>query len=222
MLGGNVAAQMMTIFGGLAGYFYYKDNAGNQINPAQRIVGRDHFTKDSQELRITSPADSRLRFVGGLFYQRQTHLIHQDYQVAGLAADLSVNGHPGTLWLTQQNRVDRDYAAFGEASFDILSNLTLTGGLRGYKYDNSLIGFFGFGRDPNGPPFNAAGSSRTGVAGCYTTTGQTLRDNPGGDFACDAPAHRGWPRADQDLQNRRHSDDISRLKRKARASKPWR
>lgn len=166
--------------GGLAGYFYYKDNAGNQVVPTQRIIGRDHFTKDSQELRITSPADSRLRFVGGLFYQRQTHLIHQDYEVAGLAANLSVNGFPGTLWLTQQNRVDRDYAAFGEVSFDILSNLTLTGGLRGYKYDNSLIGFFGFGRDPNGPPFNAAGSSRTGVAGCYTTTGQTLRDNPGG------------------------------------------
>ncbi|HEY1606278.1 MAG TPA: TonB-dependent receptor [Allosphingosinicella sp.] len=166
--------------GGLAGYFYYKDNAGNEIVPSQWIVGRDHFTKDSQELRITSPADSRLRFVGGLFYQRQTHLIHQDYEVAGLAANLSVNGFPGTLWLTQQDRVDRDYAAFGEASFDILSNLTLTGGLRGYKYDNSLIGFFGFGRDPNGPPFNAAGSSRTGVAGCYTTTGQSLRDNPGG------------------------------------------
>jgi outer membrane receptor protein involved in Fe transport len=166
--------------GGIAGYFYFTDNAGNTINPSQRIVGRDHFTKDSQELRIASPADSRLRFVGGLFYQRQTHRIHQDYQVAGLGADVSVNGFPGTLWLTQQDRVDRDYAAFGEASFDILSNLTLTGGLRGYKYDNSLIGFFGFGRNPNGAPFNAAGSSRTGVAGCYTTTGATLRDNPGG------------------------------------------
>src|SRR3546814_16804878 len=48
------------------------------------------------------------------------------------------------------------------------------------SYNSSLIGFFGFGRDPNGPPYNAAGSSRTGVAGCYTTTGEILRDNPGG------------------------------------------
>jgi outer membrane receptor protein involved in Fe transport len=166
--------------GGIAGYFYFTDNAGRQINPSQRIVGRDHFTKMSHELRITSPADSRFRVVGGLFFQRQTHRIHQDYQVAGLAANMSVNGFPGTLWLTQQDRVDKDYAAFGEASFDILSNVTLTGGLRAYKYDNSLIGFFGFGRDPAGPPFNAAGSSRTGVAGCYTSTGQTRRDNPGG------------------------------------------
>jgi iron complex outermembrane receptor protein len=153
--------------GGLAGYFYFQDNAGHTINPSQHIVGADHFTKMSHELRIASPASSPFRVVAGLFYQRQTHLIHQDYQVPGLADDLSVNGHPGTLWLTQQIRVDRDYAAFGEASYDIASNLTLTGGLRAYRYDNSLIGFFGFGRNPGGgftdTPFNAAGSSHTGV-----------------------------------------------------------
>ncbi|HEV2818196.1 MAG TPA: TonB-dependent receptor [Allosphingosinicella sp.] len=166
--------------GGLAGYFYFQDAAGNNINPSQHIVGRSHYTKMSHELRVASPAGNRLRFVGGLFYQRQTHRIHQDYQVTGLSPALSVNGFPGTLWLTQQDRVDRDYAAFGELSFDILPTLTLTGGIRAYRYDNSLIGFFGFGRNPAGPPFNAAGSSRTGVAGCFTTTGQVLRDNPGG------------------------------------------
>ena len=95
-----------------------------------------------------------------------------------------MNGHPGTLWLTQQNRIDKDYAAFGEASFDILSNLTLTGGLRAYKYDNSLIGFFGFGRNPGSGftdgPFNAVGSSKTGVIQCFTTTGQRLTANKSG------------------------------------------
>jgi outer membrane receptor protein involved in Fe transport len=166
--------------GGLANYFYFSDNNGNTINPSQHIIGRDHFTKMSHELRFASPSTNRLRFVGGLFYQRQFHFIHQDYQVTNLAAALSVNGFPGTLWLTQQDRVDRDYAAFGELSFDVAPTVTLTGGLRAYRYDNSLIGFFGFGRNPAGPPYNAAGSSRTGVAACYTTTGASLRDNPGG------------------------------------------
>jgi outer membrane receptor protein involved in Fe transport len=166
--------------GGLAGYFYFEDSAGNDIDPRQYIIGTDHFRKTSQELRIASPQDERFRVVAGLFYQRQSNEIHQDYKVDGLAAALSVNGLPGTLWLTEQKRVDKDYAAFGEASFDILPNLTLTGGGRYYKFDNSLIGFFGFGRNPAGPPFNGAGSSRTGVAGCYTTTGAILRDNPGG------------------------------------------
>ena len=167
---------------------------GNPIDPSQHIIGRDHFTKMSHELRIASPATNPLRFVGGLFYQRQTHLIHQDYQVTNLASALSVNGFPGTLWLTQQDRVDRDYAAFGELSYDIVPTVTLTGGLRAYRYDNSLIGFFGFGRNPAGPPFNAAGSSRTGVAGCYTTTGASLRDNPGGTLL--PPAVPGSPCTD--------------------------
>lgn len=165
--------------GGLAGYFYIQNNAGAAIDPRQRIVGNDHFTKLSQEFRVASPATDRFRVVAGLFYQRQTHLIHQDYQIPNLASALSVNGRPGTLWLTQQNRVDRDYAVFGEASFDIVPTLTLTGGGRAFIYDNSLIGFFGFGRDPNGPPYNAAGSSRTGVAGCITADGSTVRDGTG-------------------------------------------
>ncbi|MEG3175528.1 TonB-dependent receptor [Sphingomonas sp. RB3P16] len=166
--------------GGIAGYFYFKDNAGNPIDSRQRIVASDHFKKMSQELRIASPSGDRFRLVAGAFYQRQSNAIHQDYQVPGLATTLSVNGHPGTLWLTEQHRVDKDYAMFGEASYDITPQLTATVGGRAFIYDNSLIGFFGFGRDPangyNTTPYNAAGSSRTGVAGCFTNTGTRLRD----------------------------------------------
>lgn len=166
--------------GGIAGYFYFQNNAGQLIDSRQQIVGSDHFKKTSQELRVASPQDERFRVVAGAFYQHQSNRILQDYRVAGLADALSVNGSPGTLWLTQQKRVDKDYAVFGEAGFDLLPRLTLTAGGRAYIFDNSLIGFFGFGRDPNGPPYNAAGSSRTGVAGCYTSTGALVRDNPGG------------------------------------------
>jgi iron complex outermembrane receptor protein len=165
---------------GIAGCFYFTDAAGHQIDPRQHVIGTDHFKKMSQEFRVSSPQGERFRVVAGAFYQRQSNDIHQDYQVPGLAPNLSVNGHPGTLWLTQQHRVDKDYAMFGEASFDILPNLTFTAGGRAFIYDNSLIGFFGFGRDPNGPPYNAAASSRTGVVGCFTSTGEQLRDNPTG------------------------------------------
>jgi len=171
--------QLYSSVGGLGGYFYFWDAAGNNIDPRQKVIGSDHFKKLSQELRIASPADQPLRFVGGLFYQRQSNDIFQDYQVAGLGPRLSVNGRPGTLWLTKQERIDRDYAAFGELSYDLMENLTFTAGARAYKFDNTLIGFFGFGRDPaanfSTTPYNAAGSSRTGVAGCFTTTGSRLR-----------------------------------------------
>lgn len=168
--------------GGNAGYFYFQDAAGNTINPTQQVIGTDHFKKLSQELRIASPSDQPLQMVAGLFYQRQSNDIHQDYQVKNLAPLLSVNGVPGTLWLTQQHRIDKDYAAFGELSYEIAPTLKVTAGARAFKYDNSLIGFFGFGRDPafiqgadnDGPP-NAIYSTRTGVAGCFTSTGARLR-----------------------------------------------
>jgi iron complex outermembrane receptor protein len=150
--------------GGFSGYF--TDNAGNYIDPSQHIVGRDHFTKNSQEFRISSPSDKRIRVLAGLFYQRQTHDILQDYKIFGLADATSVNTRPGTIWLTKQFRVDKDYAAFGEASFDIIPDqLTITGGLRAFKYDNSLIGFFGFGDGYSGG---------TGVAACF--------QGPGGEY----------------------------------------
>jgi outer membrane receptor protein involved in Fe transport len=175
--------------GGLGYYFYYTDAAGNQVNPQQYIIGTNHFKKLSQELRFASPADKPFRVIAGAFYQRQTNFIHQDYKVDNLDPLLSVNGFPGTLWLTQQRRKDQDYALFGEASWDIIPKVTLTAGGRLFRYDNSLIGFFGFGRNPgyitgpNGkalpgsPPPNAAGSSRTGVAACFTTSGDSLRDS---------------------------------------------
>lgn len=170
-------------YGGLANYFYYQDSLGNTIDPRQKVIGSDHFKKLSQELRIASPASEPLRFVGGVFYQYQSNLINQDYQIANLGPLVSVNGRPGTLWLTQQKRVDQDYAAFGEFSLDVSPTVTLTAGGRLFHYDNTLVGFFGFGRNPafiqgadGNPPPNAAGSSRTGVAACFTQSGVRLRD----------------------------------------------
>jgi len=177
-------------YGGLANYQYFFDNAGNNIDPTQYIVGRNHFKKLSQEIRIASPVDRPFRVFVGAFYQRQTNDILQDYRVDNLADDLSVNGRPGTLWLTKQERVDKDYALFGEASFDVTPQITLTGGGRFYKFDNTLFGFAGFGRnlafdpdDPDSPPPNVVGSTRTGVAECFMADGRLLRFGGTGGFA---------------------------------------
>jgi iron complex outermembrane receptor protein len=124
---------------------YVFDNAGTFINPSQYIIGRDKYSKQSHELRISSSADQPLRFVGGLFMQRQTHDIEQRYVIDGIANSLWVTGWKDTWWLTDQVRVDRDYAAFGELSYDLTSKLTATAGVRFFKAKNSLEGFYGFG-----------------------------------------------------------------------------
>ncbi|WP_310469129.1 TonB-dependent receptor [Sphingomonas sp.] len=169
--------------GGLANYLYFYDNAGNLIDPTQYINGGNHFKKLSQELRIASPADKPFRVIAGAFYQRQANDIFQDYRVDNLADFLSVNGRPGSIWLTRQERVDKDYALFGEASFDITPQITLTAGGRLYKFDNTLFGFAGYGRNLDGPPYNAVGSSRTGVAECFMADGELLRFGGTGGFA---------------------------------------
>ena len=142
---------------------YFLDNAGNLINPAQHIVGRDHYTKISNELRFSTPKENPFRFVGGLFAQRQVHEILQDYVVDNggdpFADSLSVPGWPGTLWLTDQERVDRDSAIFGEFSYDFMPNLTGNAGLRYFRYDNTLQGFYGFSDNV---------SSHEGTATCFT------------------------------------------------------
>ena len=128
----------------LAGYgAYWYDNDYNPIVPNQLIIADDSFKKQSHELRLASPAENRLRLIAGLFYQRQEHNIEQNYIIPGLADFLVVDG-TSNVWLTKQLRVDRDYAAFGELSFDITPQLTATAGGRWYKFDNSLVGFFGF------------------------------------------------------------------------------
>ncbi len=141
---------------GYGSYFY--DNDGDLVNPNQYIEGGDRYKRWFGEVRVSSPAENRLRFIGGLFAQRQSHHIEQNYIIDNIADSITVTGTESNIWLTQQFRVDRDYAAFGELSFDITDQLTLTGGARLYNYKNSLVGFFGF---------SDGYSSGTGEAACF-------------------------------------------------------
>ena len=128
-------------------------------NPTQVILGADRYQMYSNELRLTSPKQYPVRFVAGVFQQRQTHNIEQNYQIAGLDPIYWVGAAttyqwPDTWWLTEQQRVNRDYAAFGEVNWDVTSSLTLTAGIRRFHYQNNLQGFYGFG-------LNAFGSNPT-------------------------------------------------------------
>ena len=119
------------------------NNAGQLIDPSQVVDNRSELRKISQELRVATPSDKPLRAVVGLFYQHQFQREKNEYITPGFADRLSVPGRPGTVWLTLQERRDRDYAAFAQVDFDVTDKLTATGGVRAYKFDNDLAGFFG-------------------------------------------------------------------------------
>jgi len=119
------------------GYFYdlvagsgsgVVNNAGQMIDPSQVNRNRAHLTKHSQELRVATPTHNRIRAVAGLFFQRQTQRDENDYLTPGFADRLSIPGRPGQVWLTLENRVDRDYAAFGQSDSSALTRPTLEQG----------------------------------------------------------------------------------------------
>jgi outer membrane receptor protein involved in Fe transport len=140
---------------------YMYDDDGVLVDPSQFIVGTDKYGKQSHELRFASPAENRFRVVLGAFTQKQSHSIRQQYKVAGLTSDFEVPANPDVLWLTDQERTDRDDALFGELTFDITETVSATAGIRFFESDNSLIGFFGYG---------AGFSGSTGEAACFDQT----------------------------------------------------
>ncbi|HEV8331318.1 MAG TPA: TonB-dependent receptor [Steroidobacteraceae bacterium] len=153
--------------GGFGTYFY--DDAGEFIDFSQYIQGKDRYRRYTHELRFATPAENRLRFVGGLFAQRQVHDIEQRYLIGNLAATLEVSGWPDTIWLTEQERIDRDKAIFGELTYDITDKLSVTGGIRWFEAENSLEGFFGFGD-------GYSTSGKYGEALCSISAGDPVGD----------------------------------------------
>lgn len=140
------------------------DNGGNLIDPSQLLTGRQEYGKMSHELRISLPKTAGFEFVAGVFYQRQTNDWTNLYIVNGLADSQSLTGSPGVNFANIQNRIDRDYAAFAQASYDLTPHLNLTGGFRVYRYDNDVFGFFGFNAD----------RSAVGEALCFDDTDRPL------------------------------------------------
>ena len=154
---------------------FWTNSAGKIIMPQQLVVSHGVFEKFSHELRVSTPQDLPVRATAGAFVQRQMHRIYEDYVLPGfdfaspfggnpngLDPALSVPGLPNTIWLTDETRVDRDKAVFAQVTWDITSHLELSGGERYFKTDNTLEGFFGYGRgfSPTG-----SGESKCGPPG---------------------------------------------------------
>jgi outer membrane receptor protein involved in Fe transport len=137
---------------------------GQNLDPSQTYHVHHHYTKQSHEFRVSSPSTDRFRLTAGLFMQRQTDEIKADYIIPGLA---TAQGNPAVprcgddIFCSRITRIDRDYAAFADASYDILPNLTLSAGIRGFIANNTASGFSGT-------------ASRVGTASCPVTSDMNL------------------------------------------------
>jgi outer membrane receptor protein involved in Fe transport len=148
--------------------------------PQELVITKGYFEKWSHELRISSPKDLPFKVQVGAFIQRQQHDIWEQYTMPGygftnaygnpalgpnpngLADSLSIPGLENTIWLTDEQRVDRDKAVFFNFSWNLDAQWSLNGGLRYFKYDNSLEGFYGYSKN-----FDAVLGTSTGVGNCF-------------------------------------------------------
>jgi iron complex outermembrane recepter protein len=173
---------------------------GTPIMPEEFVIGKGYFEKWSHEIRLTTPQDLVVHGTIGAFIERQLHDIWQDYTMPGYGytqdelygAVQNPNGFgptvPGlanTIWLTDEQRVDRDKAAFFSGTWDITSQLSINGGLRYFEYDNSLEGYYGFSEAYFGTPGQGAcfAAASTPFAPCtnldktVSATGKVPRAN---------------------------------------------
>ena len=150
---------------------------GNPIMPQELVNSRHDFEKWSHELRISTPTDLPVKATLGVFIQRQLHDIFEQYTMpgygfvnpygspanpAGFANSLSIPTLNNTIWLTDEARVDRDQAAFAQVQWDITKQLALTGGIRYYKYDNTLDGYFGYSNN-----YHIVAGVSSGMSQCF-------------------------------------------------------
>jgi iron complex outermembrane receptor protein len=155
-------------------YYQCTGFSGASVNrcysPASFWDDKNDSTNMSHEIRLSSPSDWRMRFVGGLFYEDRTVEAQTDWHYKSLAECPDSGASTGDCFLYLDPRAapkfqsavpdmnnpnrrapdigffndfTRDYtqvAAFASVDFDILENLTLTLGTRYFDIENSMEG----------------------------------------------------------------------------------
>ena len=146
-------------------YYNGEANKGNTCyTPNKSYSVKNKNKRNTQEFRVITPADKRLRATGGLFYDQNTLYDNTNWlytqKLAGFiyprAPNPIVDAHDGSIrplqtgFFNDVTRKDRQFAVYGEVSYDIIPDrLTATGGARYYDEQASQTGSsnssFGYG-----------------------------------------------------------------------------
>jgi iron complex outermembrane recepter protein len=139
-----------------AGVYYANPLRGNTCYaPNKSYQTRNRTKRFTQEFRVTTPAENRIRGTFGLFYDNNKLFDNTDWsylqEAAGFiyrrAPNPAVDANDTSIrpvkvgFFNDVQRKDKQFAAYGEASFDIVpEKLTITGGIRYYNEKASING----------------------------------------------------------------------------------
>jgi outer membrane receptor protein involved in Fe transport len=173
------------------------------LNPTQYYSGNRNERIFTQELRMKTPESWPFDVTFGGFYQYQKNEINDDYATRGLGnvagytesgggdrADFATSfGVPDTrggsmilgtpavkndaFYITEQNRVTRDYAVFAEGHYNITPALKITGGIRYFWTELNVVGFAGVAASARNVRSTVAATGQAG--GCPTPLSATER-----------------------------------------------
>ncbi len=128
--------------------------------PRMSFQGNNRNTRISHEFRVSTPADKRVRAIGGAYYDRAKiydigEFNYEGSIEQGFVPNAPIKGatsidpnprNPGVTFFNDITRTDRQIALFGELAFDIIPDkLILTGGLRYFDQKASIVGSANFG-----------------------------------------------------------------------------
>jgi iron complex outermembrane receptor protein len=153
----------------------------------------DDSQQFSQELRLTSKGDGDWKWVGGLFFS-DLHSSWIDTNQSPAYAPLSTGGaatNPaGTVYDSNNPYTLKQSAAFGDVTYRFTPSVSLTTGLRYYRFDSKLDYFqtgIGTATGTNVPTAGSNGTSANGV-----NPKVTLSYEPTGDFTLYGNISRGY------------------------------
>ena len=141
---------------------YYVCNAKytHCYDPTLGYIGHVNSQRWNHEARLSTPANWRLRFTAGAFYDNSKTTDQGDFDypsstLTGFVQNSPIPGStesnpnlraPGITFINDYTNRGHELSFFGEGSFDVLPDLlTLTAGLRRYHLVYSLAGSTSFG-----------------------------------------------------------------------------
>jgi outer membrane receptor protein involved in Fe transport len=147
--------------------------------PRMSYIDKSRSNRFSQEFRISTPADKRVRMQAGIYYDRSKVIADNVWYYEGAAVqgfhgqipggDDKITNYvrpDGGVYFNDAERGESQFALFGEASVDITPKLTLTAGIRWYNQEVSLRGSVNCGvlGAPTLPNGHVCGSGNYGVS----------------------------------------------------------
>lgn len=152
-------------------------------DPRYGIINTVDNKRQTHELRILTPQGNPLRAVAGVFIDDTDITLLSDAYIAGTIG----NGFPqnsqipgstinapaprpvGVNFFNDMLRTESQIAVFGEVTFDITDQLSITGGARWYDMDVGLVGSANFG-------FRGATDGPNGINLDATTGGKPINE----------------------------------------------